>query len=143
MREIEFRAWTGTEMVYDFAVINGKAFIQENPKTSNRIIADIDGKERTFYDDWATYRPKDWVLMQYIGLKDKNGVKIFKGDVVCGWKHDKNKKFKVEYEPSNYVCGFVCKELYPDNTGCILPGYQGIEVIGNIYENPEFMDGDK
>ena len=140
MREIEFRAWNGKEMVYDFAVINGKAFIQENPKTSNRIIADIDGKERTFYDDWATYMPKDWALMQYTCLNDKSGVKIFEGDILSTDCDDNSFFYVIFFE------GSYCLE-YKGNTQGRSPISEkrthGLVVVGNIYENHELIGGDK
>lgn len=68
------------------------------------------------------------VLMQYTGLKDKNGVEIFEGDIVSStgvfskviWK-DEDAMFGIHN--GQYELGF----------------YKGIEVIGNIYQNPELL----
>ena len=137
MREIEFRAWNGKEMVYDFAVINGKVFVEENPKTSNCINIDIDGKKGSFYDDWATYNHKEWELMQYTGLKDKNGVKIFDGDILST-DCDDNSFFYVIFFEGSYCLG------YKGNTQGRSPISEnrahGLVVVGNIYENSELME---
>ena len=75
---------------------------------------------------------------QYTGLTDKNGKKIFEGDILKGsW----NTIFKVVYD--DCYLGFRAKEK-TDFHNCIdYYGLNTIEVIGNIYDNPELLEVNK
>ena len=64
-------------------------------------------------------------LMQYVGLKDKNGVEIYEGDLILIGE----KRRKVEVIIKNGSFG------YSHNGVCVPFQYQSPEVIGNIYEN--------
>jgi len=114
MREIKFRAWYENHML-------------TMPMTN------AFGRERFFgfIDDSAK-------LMQYTGLKDKNGVEIYEGDILTPrWK------FEVIY----FADGFICKNELPSNTQPLHTLLRSrevagdpMEIIGNIYENPELLE---
>lgn len=92
----------------------------------------------------------DFVVMQYTGLKDKNGKEIYEGDILLNTWKGKNQKVEVYWQEAEVSPG---GEGYED-----LEGYQSLlgrwyfrttekmnyalysgqfEIIGNIYENPE------
>lgn len=83
----------------------------------------------------------DETVGQYTGLTDKNGTKIFEGDIL---------QYINEYSKTHCITVVFeeCAFLIEDNgvTDCdLLPSYNclGLEVIGNIHENPELLSGEK
>ena len=81
-------------------------------------------------------------LMQYIGAKDKNGVEIYEGDVIRENAGEKYRDYVVRW--SDGKCGFIadtkalCK-VFP----CLNQGTaKYLEVVGNIYENPELVSNE-
>ena len=76
------------------------------------------------------------VLMQYTGLKDKNGVEIYEGDIVV--RYDKNERGYL-YRKSNTVRVIEWRSSF-NETGFNIGSSSRLEVIGNIYENPELLE---
>ena len=103
-REIKFRAWDGERMkdVTSIGWIDGEVDYISTPKIS----APAD----------------DFVLMQYTGLKDKNGKEIYEGDVLKGRYNG-----AVEWSTSS-VCYGGWTDFWKES-----------EIIGNIYENPDLI----
>ena len=143
MREIKFRAWVKSvnfkpkckmikEMkgIYIFHFSNGFEGIESH--AGNRGIF-IQGS-------WCE-------LMQYTGLKDKNGKKIYEGDILNSkndgkdgndiWDYSTHDNRIVEWD-AEYSC-FSGMPDYGENS---VYSEEYIEVIGNIYENPEVLKGE-
>jgi len=123
MREIKFRVWNLTTQdmqeleSIDFS--NGKV-VQVN----------TDG-DRILWPD------KECHLMQYTGLKDKNGVEIYKDDVVQYL--DGEYSFSAVVEWGDF--GWYLRGIEPnDNFSFEDTAPSVLEVIGNIYENPELLE---
>lgn len=97
----------------------------------------------------AEMSPDKYVLMQSTGMKDKNGVEIFEGDVVLfsvsdGFNHLVNEKAIVQ--ASECHSGLVCKLVDLDLEYRIYYDpvfHTDYEVIGNVYENSELLDGEQ
>jgi uncharacterized phage protein (TIGR01671 family) len=133
MREIKFRAWDdyGEQMQYldDYTVLDGR------------------GKFKTFDGPDLTTQKHDWLVMQYTGLKDAKGREIHEGDVVslqhefAGLGEPKEELFEVEYSEkrAGFIPFCVMREC-TDEIGNYQISGQDVEVIGNIYENPELIE---
>ena len=83
------------------------------------------------------------IIMQYAGIKDKNGVKIFEGDIV---KDEKQRLFVIEYKFGGFNLApliyfndeFSWNPLGDMQTAGFLN--ESCEVIGNTYENHELLE---
>lgn len=84
----------------------------------------------------TAYEVRPETVGQFTGLTDKNGVKIFEGDIIKG----KGKNvFAVEY--SQNIAGFITKGFGVLCCPCMNAGtMEFYEVIGNIHENPELLE---
>lgn len=88
-------------------------------------------------DERPTHYPMDTdlELMQFTGLHDKNGKPIYEGDVVDGAYYNERKKFVVEW--SDKYAEYYELSSYAESEDGWDP--KEMEVIGNIYENPELL----
>ena len=116
MREIKFRAWDK----------KGQIGMIDNPKLD------------------VVLENKRYVVIQFTGLKDKNGKEIYEGDVLRFLftdlevdKIDENYiKARVVFEEGRFFMKDNCdSKYYFDEENC--------EVIGNIYKNPELLEEKK
>lgn len=141
MREIEFRAWLKKDkkMVEVKSIHFGTKKIIYGYSENSHSYGNVSCK----FDDCE--------LMQYTGLKDKNGTKIFEGDIVK--LVENNHKYEwtaiVEFGNPNgyYTWGWQLNPI-TKNVECNLDILCWIdmddvgvscEVIGNIHDNPELL----
>lgn len=96
----------------------------------------------------AEMSPDDYKIMQSTGLKDKNDVEIFEGDIVVGQQHlttDLRTPFEikgvVKYSKRNTMFYLdndsFGHQKFMSSLGSSIYQY---EVLGNIYENPELLN---
>lgn len=91
---------------------------------------------------------------QYTGIKDKNGKEVYEGDIVRCTTRNKNDKRKIDEKFISEIFWEVDTFLVHDSPKCdspigtydgnnhslIMPVNPTIEIIGNIYENPEMLE---
>ena len=95
----------------------------------------MDGFNPVYYENELG---KTWELMQSTGLKDKNGVEIFEGDIVkiIGDVLDDDMSV-IRFTEGGFYLDYKNLDTEFELLYSIdLP----IEIIGNIYENPEFLE---
>ena len=129
MREIKFRAWNEVEE----KIYNWYEFLNTNMKNT-----------------FITPESTAMILMQYTGLKDKNGTEIYEGDIVKIHAHSydygfsKNRIGQIKFLDGSF--GFykqLSEKEYLFNELSTEYGYGELdyyEVIGNIYKNPELLE---
>ena len=128
-REIKFRAWNEVSE----KMLNWNEFLDTNMKN-------------TFIAPEST----GLILMQYTGLDDKNEKEIYEGDIVlldCYYYEEPafDGEFEVVYDEINGMWLLIDLEdrenIYTFEN---IRGYykSEIEVIGNIYDNPELLKGE-
>lgn len=137
-REIKFRFFhriTKTFFWYDLRKGN-KAMLGGGWLTGFSM--DIPESSDPSVDDGILLDPASIEIMQYTGLKDKNGKEIYEGDIVQNVSSDGKRlsKFKIIWSESR--CRFM-KEREDYNFYDLETGQNFLEIIGNVYENPELL----
>lgn len=144
MREIRFRAWDKEEkfMLQDIQSMYDGSCNHKETEERYGWISCFD----SFIDD------DNYVVMQYTGLKDKNGTEIYEGDIVHYKSTIDQFGFLLTHEQTGVIgvnkgmTGFTGKntQTYKDEVNThdskfLFLSPDIYEVIGNVWENPELL----
>lgn len=126
-REIKFRAWD-----------NGNGYMVTSKQgvfTALQHYMNITRQDNGYYNNGELLKPiKDkYILMQYTGLKDKNGVEIYEGDILENSITDS--KCVVRFYDTRFMLAYLDRLEDVPVYGFMNRMSSLFAVIGNIYEN--------
>ena len=135
MREIKFRAWDASKKLMITPTMLSPRFLSLDGKSMY-----IESERMQCFGGGYDLKPQKFdCLMQYTGLKDKNGKEIYQDDVVRVVRNSG------EFDETAYVIfydgAFRLNGIYileSDLLGQLKP--ELLEVIGNVYENKELIE---
>ena len=141
-REIKFRAWDK----------KNKKMLYPGNEWYDICCGGVEGvlaiPHSTVYDG-VENKSKEWIPMQYTGLKDKNGREIYEEDIVkfkLLTRDGENRGIGI-VEWNDIERAWVVKVIKSDSGMPIWKYYllgfikdEQLRVIGNIYENPELLE---
>ena len=122
MREIKFRAWVGEPgdgrmCTMGFSISGNGTILDRNGRSVR-----VDG------------------VMQFTGLLDKNGKEIYEGDIFQFHYNDGPGGRGVVFWHDEMAAYMWHPADHDESMSTLMPEYQVMEVIGNIYETPELIN---
>ena len=128
MREIKFRCWDGESMEFPFQI----DFSTNKIHLHNTLVKNY----------WVDL--ENVILMQYTGLKDKNGKEIYESDILRDtYPNSLHPYYEVVWDTNKWMIKpteYSIKRGMSDKEDYFELNTDYLEVIGNIYENPEMIE---
>lgn len=140
---IQFRAWNGHKMCrVDSLSFNAAGMIWHGPGEFGW------GWVDETFEGWTPDNPKPevvWPVMRFTGLVDRNGVKIWEGDILS--RYDGESIYVVQYCPvyGRYEGVLMVEHGKETENDCVVSfddigvGSSSVEVVGSAYANPDLL----
>ena len=130
MRDIKFRVWNKD---------SNKWATQINLASANGGSSVLDGKEGWTTNLWTVNDKNRYVIEQYVTIKDKNNKDIYEGDIV----RSSAEQMSANNTPIQYLRDYVGVVIWSDLGFGIKSDspmhWRGLEIIGNIHEDPSLV----
>ncbi len=137
-REIKFRAWHKKKKKWYFLPIKIFTLGYSNEMALCETFGFDGNTSKTDNSSWENDKPEDYILMQLIGLKDKNRKEIYEGDILTSVDGGYEGEVFWDEEEMCFMCG--SKEGASTNLAKEDIFYEAkVKITGNIYENPELL----
>ena len=139
MRQIKFRAWDKNKKAFIPSYTWAVCTLDDNPKALAVMI-----------EDWEDYKVGEYMyeyaqkIQQFTGLKDRNGVEIYEGDILS---FGKETNYRVVFQDACFYLfhenGLKEIDGQPYRWGLLNRAFSlnmfEVEVIGNIYEHHNLL----
>ena len=133
-REIKFRAWDKNRK--EMFIVDELSYTVEGSRTLLASQKDLSSQNAIF--NQMIIRSGQYPIMQYIGLRDKNGKEIYEGDIVkC--KQPSVRIVEWSNVMSKFCLRFPGSKFSNYGIGESPKFTEHFAVIGNIYANPELI----
>lgn len=126
----KFRAWDRLRKEMNYKVMVGNCDTDDENWTCPVIWIE-DRKKWLHFDDYDS-------IMQSTGLKDKNGKEVFVGDIIKCTRGCPHEVYLEKEYGGTFIGGMPAVYLKDLGEGYAWTEHE--EIIGNIYENPEFLE---